>query len=252
MAISHLYGLLGYPLGHSFSKKYFSEKFNTMGLSDSHQYEQFEIPQIEDFLTLKSEQKALLKGLNVTIPYKQQIMPLLDEIDPAAAKIGAVNTIKIYPDGKTKGFNTDYWGFRQTIESWDAFPHFNLKKAVVLGQGGAAKAIIAALEDLGLEVWKVSRTPEEGQISYEDLAASMDEVGLIVNSTPLGMYPKIDTFPPIDYSLLNRQHYLYDIVYNPLRTAFLEKGIAQGVGGIYEGLEMLHGQADKAWEIWNA
>lgn len=252
MSISHLYGLLGYPLGHSFSKKYFTEKFENLGLSESHCYEQFEIPQIEDFLTLKSAQKDVLKGLNVTIPYKQQIMPLLDEIDPAAAKIGAVNTIKIYPDGKTKGFNTDYWGFRQTIEMWEAFPEFKLKKAVVLGQGGAAKAIIAALEDLGLEVWKVSRTPEEGQISYEDLATAMDEVGLIVNSTPLGMYPKIDTFPPIDYSLLTSQHYLYDIVYNPLRTAFLEKGIAQGVGGIYEGLEMLHGQADKAWEIWNA
>ena len=252
MSISHLYGLLGYPLGHSFSKKYFTEKFENLGLSESHCYEQFGIPQIEDFLTLKSAQKDVLKGLNVTIPYKQQIMHLLDEIDPAAAKIGAVNTIKIYPDGKTKGFNTDYWGFRQTIEMWEAFPEFKVKKAVVLGQGGAAKAIIAALEDLGLEVRKVSRTPEEGQISYEDLAAAMDEVGLIVNSTPLGMYPKIDTFPPIDYSLLTSQHYLYDIVYNPLRTAFLEKGIAQGVGGIYEGLEMLHGQADKAWEIWNA
>ncbi|CAM3766187.1 shikimate dehydrogenase family protein [Aquirufa aurantiipilula] len=252
MSISHLYGLLGYPLGHSFSKKYFTEKFEKWGLSESHSYEQFEIPQIEDFLTLKSAHKGQLKGLNVTIPYKQQIMSLLDEIDPAAAKIGAVNTIKIFPDGKTKGFNTDYWGFRQTIESWDAFPEFKSKKAVVLGQGGAAKAIIAALEDLGITVWKVSRTPVEGQISYEDLAAAMDEVGLIVNSTPLGMYPNIDSFPPIDYHLLNNQHYLYDIVYNPLRTAFLEKGVAQGVGGVYEGLEMLHGQADKAWEIWNA
>lgn len=252
MSISHLYGLLGYPLGHSFSKKYFTEKFQNWGLSESHSYEQFEIPQIEDFLTLKSAHKDQLKGLNVTIPYKQQIMSFLDEIDPAAAKIGAVNTIKIFPDGKTKGFNTDYWGFRQTIESWDAFPQFKSKKAVVLGQGGAAKAIIAALEDLGITVWKVSRTPVEGQISYEDLAAAMDEVGLIVNSTPLGMYPNIDSFPPIDYHLLNNQHYLYDIVYNPLRTAFLEKGVAQGVGGVYEGLEMLHGQADKAWEIWNA
>ncbi|MHA8053063.1 shikimate dehydrogenase family protein [Aquirufa sp. Wall-65K1] len=252
MSISHLYGLLGYPLGHSFSKKYFTEKFVKLGLSESHCYEQFEIPQIEDFLTLTSAKKDILKGLNVTIPYKQQVMPLLDEIDPAAAKIGAVNTIKIYPDGKTKGFNTDYWGFRQTIESWDALAQFKSKKAVVLGQGGAAKAIIAALEDLGMEICKVSRTPEKGQISYESLANIMDEVGLIVNTTPLGMYPKIESFPPLDYSLLRGQHFLYDIVYNPLRTAFLEKGLAQGVGGIYEGLEMLHGQADKAWEIWNS
>ncbi|RXK50948.1 shikimate dehydrogenase family protein [Aquirufa rosea] len=252
MSISHLYGLLGYPLGHSFSRKYFTEKFENLALSESHEYRQFEIPQIEDFLQVKAEHQGILKGLNVTIPYKQQIIPLLDELDPAAAKIGAVNTIKIYPEGKTKGFNTDYWGFRQTIETWDAYSLFKSKVAVVLGQGGAAKAIIAALEDLGMSVWKVSRTPEEGQISYETLALQMDEVGLIVNSTPLGMYPKVDTFPPIDYSRLKSQHYLYDIVYNPLRTAFLEKGIAHGVGGIYEGLAMLHGQADKAWEIWNA
>jgi shikimate dehydrogenase len=177
-------------------------------------------------------------------------MPLLDEIDLAAAQIGAVNTIKIAEDGYTRGYNTDYWGFRTTVEFWDKFKNFESLKACVLGQGGAAKAIIVALQDLGFEVIKVSRQVSDETVTYEQLQELMEEIGLIVNTTPLGMFPKVDDKPPIPYELLNKQHYLYDIVYNPLETAFLSVGLENKVGGIYSGLEMLHGQADKAWEIW--
>lgn len=251
MAVSSLFGLIGYPLGHSFSKKYFTEKFQVLGLSETHAYEQFELSSIDFLPELLQNHQGTLKGLNVTIPYKQAVIPFLDEIDEAAAKIGAVNTIKIFPNGKTKGFNSDYWGFRSTIEKWDAFPNFKNKKALVLGQGGAAKAIITALEDLQIEVIKVSRTVSVENITYADLEEQVEDFGLVVNTTPLGMYPNTETFPPLPYDKLSAQHFFYDIVYNPLQTAFLKKGLEHHIGGIHEGLEMLHGQADKAWEIWN-
>ena len=136
------------------------------------------------------------------------------------------------------------------MEFWDKFKNFGSLKACVLGQGGAAKAIIVALEDMGFEVIKVSRQASEEMVTYEQLPEMMEEIGLIVNTTPLGMFPKVDDKPPIPYELLNKQHYLYDIVYNPLETAFLKAGLDHKVGGIYAGLEMLQGQADKAWEIW--
>jgi len=252
MAISNLFGLIGYPLGHSFSKGYFSKKFVEMGLSETHAYELFPIPQIDDLPQLIAANKGILKGLNVTIPYKQQVLSFLDSIDPAAERIGAVNTIKFLPDGTCRGFNTDYYGFQNTLKKWEGFPIFSQYKALVLGQGGAAKAVIAAIEDLGIPVIKVSRNASEGIISYEQLPQLMSEVSLIVNTTPLGMHPKEETYPEIPFELLSKQHYLYDIVYNPLQTTFLKKGLEQGVGGVHEGLEMLYGQADKAWEIWNA
>jgi shikimate dehydrogenase len=251
MGITSLFGLIGYPLGHSFSKKYFTEKFLSLGISDTHAYEQFELSSIDLLPDLLKQHAGVLKGLNVTIPYKQVVIPFLDEIDAAAAKIGAVNTIKIYPDGRIKGFNSDYWGFRSTIEKWDAFPTFKDKKALVLGQGGAAKAIIAALEDLNIEVIKVSRSISIEHITYADLSEIIQDFALVVNTTPLGMHPNIESLPPLPYNQLNQQHFFYDIVYNPLQTAFLKKGLDQKIGGIHEGLEMLHGQADKAWEIWN-
>jgi shikimate dehydrogenase len=192
MPITDLYGLIGYPLGHSFSKKYFTEKFQSLGLSQSHAYEQFPIASIDEFPGLLDQYKSTLKGLNVTIPYKQVVMPFLDEIDPAALKIGAVNTIKIFADGKTIGYNSDYWGFKNTLTSWTALAYFKSKKALVLGQGGAAKAIIVALEDLGIQVIKVSRTASEHIISYDDIPKIISEIGLIVNTTPLGMFPNID------------------------------------------------------------
>ncbi len=251
MAITSLFGLIGYPLGHSFSKKYFTEKFQQLGLSETHAYEQFELSSIDLLPDLIQHHSGTLKGLNVTIPYKQAVIPFLDELDEAALKIGAVNTIKIFPDGKTKGYNSDYWGFRSTIEHWDAYLKIKSKKALVLGQGGAAKAIIAALEDLEIEVLKVSRTASQENITYADLTKIIDEFALVVNTTPLGMYPNIETFPPLPYELMGKQHFFYDIVYNPLQTAFLQKGINHGIGGVHQGLEMLYGQADKAWEIWN-
>jgi shikimate dehydrogenase len=245
-----LFGLIGFPLGHSFSKRYFTEKFEQLGLSETHAYTQFEIPSIQDFpLLLKTPG---IQGFNVTIPYKQQIIPFLDEIDPAAARIGAVNTIKVLADGRIRGYNTDYFGFQQTLKDWQAFSDFSGRKALVLGQGGAAKAVIAAIEDLGIPVIKVSRTASEGVVSYVDLTTLMDEVGLIVNTTPLGMHPKEDSCPPIPYNLLTSRHYLYDIVYNPLETTFLKQGEANGAGGIHTGIQMLYGQADKAWEIWQS
>lgn len=245
-----LFGLIGYPLGHSFSKRYFSEKFEQLGLQESHAYTQFEIPSIDEFPALLAT--PAIKGFNVTIPYKQQIIPFLDEIDPAAAQIGAVNTIKILPDGRTRGYNTDYFGFQGTLKAWSAFADFKMLKALVLGQGGAAKAVIAAIEDLGIPVIKVSRQAAEGIVSYEALPALMESIGLIVNTTPLGMHPNEAACPPIPYELLNGQHYLYDIVYNPLETTFLKEGLAHGAGGIHTGIEMLYGQADKAWEIWQS
>lgn len=252
MAISAQFGLIGYPLGHSFSKKYFTEKFAELGLSDSHSYEQFPIPSIDELPDLFAAYSTSLRGLNVTIPYKQQVIPFLDEIDPAAERIGAVNTIKILSDGRKIGYNSDYWGFRQTVEQWSAFENFQAKKALVLGQGGAAKAVIVALQDLGFELVKVSRVATEEAISYEMILEIVDEIGLIVNTTPLGMSPQVDSCPPLPYASLGAQHYFYDLVYNPLETEFLKRGLAQGIGGIHTGIDMLHGQADKAWEIWQA
>jgi len=248
--MNSLFGLIGFPLGHSFSKRYFAEKFDQLGLGDTHAYTQFEIPSIADYPNLL--RTPGIQGFNVTIPYKQQIIPFLDEIDPAAARIGAVNTIKVLPDGRTRGYNTDYFGFQQTLKDWSAYADFKSRKALVLGQGGAAKAVIAAIEDLGIEVIKVSRTASDGIISYDELPGLMGSVGLIVNTTPLGMHPNEEACPPIPYEQLASHHYLYDIVYNPLETTFLKEGIAHGAGGIHTGIEMLYGQADKAWEIWQA
>ena len=245
-----LFGLIGFPLGHSFSKRYFTEKFEQLGLSATHAYTQFEIPAIDQFPSLLGTEG--IKGFNVTIPYKQQIIPYLDEIDPAAARIGAVNTIKVLADGRTRGYNTDYFGFQQTLKDWSAYSDFSQRDALVLGQGGAAKAVIAAIEDLGIPVIKVSRTASDGVLAYEDLSAIMHSVGLIVNTTPLGMHPNEDSCPPIPYDQLASHHYLYDIVYNPLETTFLKQGMAHGAGGIHTGIQMLYGQADKAWEIWQS
>ena len=247
----HIYGLIGFPLGHSFSKGYFTEKFEKMGLSNTHVYEKFELENINDFSALLKAQSPNLMGLNVTIPHKQNVIPFLDAVDEAALKIGAVNTIKIMQDGTTKGFNTDYWGFRRTLEQWADFQAVKPKRALILGKGGAAKAIIQALQDLGMETQYVSRKKEDDTLTYNELTrAVMQEHLFIVNTTPLGMFPKMDSFPEIPYNLLTDKHLLYDIVYNPLETMFLKKGLEQGVKGVHFGLEMLHGQAEKAWEIW--
>jgi shikimate dehydrogenase len=247
-----LYGLIGKTLKHSFSKQYFTDKFQRENIAES-QYELFELTSASELKNLLTTQPTLV-GLNVTIPYKQDIVSLVDTLDSASAgRIGAVNTIKIYPDGITKGFNSDYYGFKQSLEDWlkklDRTPH--PMKALILGTGGASKAVAIALQDLYIPYQYVSRTSSSSSLAYEDLTQEiLTSHQLIINTTPLGMYPSIEACPPIPYEYLGSAHLLYDLVYNPLETLFMKKGIAQGAAA-FNGLEMLHLQAEKSWEIWN-
>lgn len=240
------FGLIGKKLSHSFSKKYFTDKFTLEGITDA-QYELYELESITELKSLLKQEPELV-GLNVTIPYKQDVIPLLDELDEAAARIGAVNTIKI-TEGFTKGFNTDYIGFKNTLDKF--YPKTEYKKALVLGTGGASKAVLTALEDLGIAYTSVSRTPKQGDLNYEQVTANLlKEYNLIINTTPLGMAPHADTYPSIAYEGITGSHYAYDLVYNPETTLFLEKCAARGAR-ILNGLGMLHGQAEAAWQIWN-
>ncbi len=245
------FGLVGFPLSHSFSKKYFAEKFQKENIIDA-VYDNYEIEDVS--LSLKDEivaQKGELKGLNVTIPHKQNVIPLLDELDDAAADIGAVNVIKILPDGKLKGYNSDYYGFKKSLEKFVGSSNLQNLKALILGTGGASKAVRKALEDLGIEYQYVSRNSSEGVISYDDIKEEViKEHQLIINTTPLGMYPKVENCPALPYDNIGEGHYLYDLVYNPEETLFMKKGRDNGAKAIH-GLEMLHLQAEKAWEIWN-
>ncbi|WP_247236883.1 shikimate dehydrogenase [Telluribacter sp. SYSU D00476] len=246
------YGLIGYPLTHSFSKSYFTSKFEKEGISDC-RYDLFEMESVEALPALLRTTPNI-RGLNVTIPHKQAVVPLLGDLDEASAgRIGAVNTIRVYPDGSTKGFNTDYYGFMESLAEW--MDHRGEAcsdvQALVLGNGGAAKAVMAALEDLKATYKLVSRQATEGALSYDDLTdAVMRDYRLIINTTPLGMYPKVDVAPPIPYDLLTRHHLLYDLVYNPVETLFLKRGMEKGAA-THNGMKMLHLQAEKAWEIWN-
>ncbi|WP_428655302.1 shikimate dehydrogenase family protein [Runella sp.] len=250
-----VFALIGYPLTHSFSKKYFTEKFENEGIENSC-YELLELPDYQNFPELIKAHSDL-SGLNVTIPHKQNIIPFLDELDAASAeRIGAVNTIKFLPDGKLKGYNTDYYGFRISLEKWlaDLTIIPSTLKALVLGNGGAAKAVLATLKDLHIDHKIVSRQPgnHEDAISYDDLTADIiAEHLLIINTSPVGTYPKIEECPAIPYALVSQQHLLYDLVYNPAETLFLKKGKKQGAQ-THNGLPMLQLQAEKAWEIWNS
>ncbi|QCR23631.1 shikimate dehydrogenase [Pontibacter sp. SGAir0037] len=240
------FGLIGKKLGHSFSKKYFSEKFLKEGIQDA-AYELYELPDIERLKALLEQEEGLV-GLNVTVPYKEEVLPLLDELDEAAAAIGAVNTIKI-SEGKLKGYNTDYIGFRKELEEF--YPEQQRGQALVLGTGGAAKAVKAALTDLQIPYMSVSRKPNADELSYQQLQpATLAQFNLIVNTTPLGMYPNTDELPRLPYNSLSSNHFLYDLVYNPELTAFMQKGMAAGAKTI-NGLGMLYGQAEAAWNIWN-
>tara|TARA_R110002049_G_scaffold108882_3_gene257483 strand:+ start:675 stop:1418 length:744 start_codon:yes stop_codon:yes gene_type:complete len=243
------FGLIGYPLGHSFSKKHFSEKFEKEGIEA--EYELYPLEDIEEFPALVKNTKGL-EGINVTIPYKESVMKFLDEVDEKAAAIGAVNTIKIQK-GKLKGYNTDYLGFKTSLVKLigaNPMP----ANALILGTGGASKAVQTALSDLGIQFKLVSRRPQEGQLTYEDFNTStpqyLNTYQLIVNTTPLGMTPKIDELPDLPYQQLTSDHFLYDLVYNPLVTAFMQKGI-EAKCWVKNGLEMLYGQAEASWEIWN-
>ena len=243
------FGLIGYPLGHSFSKNFFNEKFRSENICA--EYVNFEIPTIEDFnMVLKAN--PTLCGLNVTIPYKEQVIGYLDELDKDAAAIGAVNVIKIdRSKGKLKliGYNSDVLGFTQSIEGL-LEPHH--KKALILGTGGASKAINYGLKQLGLETLFVSRNRHnDNTITYSELTPEiMNDYKVIVNCTPVGMYPKADECPDIPYECLTPEHLLYDLLYNPDTTLFMKKGSDNGAI-VKNGLEMLLLQAFGAWDIWN-
>jgi shikimate dehydrogenase len=240
-----VYGLIGYPLSHSFSKGFFAEKFAREGIKGC-MYESFPIPGIEELPALIAQYPEL-QGLNVTIPYKQAVIPYLDELSPAAAQIRAVNCIR-FKDGRKTGYNTDAIGFRRSLEPLLRSHH---NKALVLGTGGAAKAVQYVLESLHIPYKLVSRQAGDDTIAYEQLdAAMMASHTLIINTTPLGMYPNVDAAPALPYEQLTDKHLLYDLIYNPAVTAFLQKGADKGAT-IKNGHEMLILQAEASWEIWN-
>ncbi|MBD5342675.1 MAG: shikimate dehydrogenase [Bacteroides sp.] len=245
-----LYGLIGFPLGHSFSARFFNEKFSREGIDAS--YRNFELEDIGQLMELLAEIPEL-KGLNVTIPYKEQILPYLTRTSADAAAIGAVNTVKISHDEEgnvtaLEGFNTDAPAFARTLA-----PLLPLEavSALVLGTGGASKAVSHALSALGISHQFVSRTPEEGELSYDELTAEiMAAHRLIINTTPLGMSPKTDACPPIPYEFLSSDHICYELIYNPETTLFMAKSAQEGAT-VKNGLDMLHLQALLAWKIWH-
>ncbi len=242
------YGLIGYPLGHSFSRQYFTEKFAAGGLHN-HIYENFELEDIWQLPALLEEHPDLC-GLNVTIPHKETVVPYLDWLEDSASRVGAVNTIKI-SRGRLSGYNTDYYGFRQSLLNWLPGEPATYK-ALILGSGGAARAVAAVLEELGIVYLIVSRKQQSGQLVYDDLPANkiLTHTPLLINTTPLGMYPHTDTYPDIPYHHLTPEHFVYDLVYNPEETLLLQKARERGAA-TKNGLEMLHLQADRAWEIWS-
>jgi shikimate dehydrogenase len=241
------FGLIGFPLGHSFSKLFFTEKFEKEGIDAV--YDLFPLEEIGQFVELIHDHE--LTGLNVTIPYKQQVMQYLDELDETAAEIGAVNVIKfIRKDNKLtlKGFNSDAIGFENSLIP---FLKPQYKHALVLGTGGASKAIFYVLKKMGIEPVYVSRTAGPGILSYEDLNRDiMMKNKLIVNCTPAGMFPNVDACPDIPYNFITNDHLLYDVIYKPDETLFMKKGKEMGATTV-NGLEMLYGQAKAAWVIWN-
>jgi len=243
------FGLIGFPLSHSFSKGYFAEKFINEGISDCN-YEIFPLENINLFSDLIANNQTIV-GLNVTIPYKKEIIPFLHKIDEGAAAIGAVNTIRVERVNnqiQLKGYNTDVYGFEISLLKLLKPTH---TKALILGTGGAALAVQYILNKLSITWKSVSRTSKENVFSYEDITdAVLAEYTLIINTSPLGMYPNSETCPALPYHALTRNHYLYDLVYNPKETLFLKKGKEKGCL-TKNGLEMLHLQAEKAWEIWN-
>ena len=234
------FALIGYPLGHSLSAKYFAEKFSAEGIDAEY-----------TLLPIESAEKVLphcemLSGFNVTIPHKQAIIPLLSVISEEAQEIGAVNCVKVTPNG-LKGYNTDVIGIRKSLEG------VKLKgaKALVLGTGGASKAVQYALRSSGAEVSVVSRTKGVAYLTYEDLSEDIiANTDIIVNTTPLGMYPNVDSAPELPYSALSAKHTLFDCVYNPRQTRFLQLGAERGATTI-DGLTMFYAQAEAAWKIWN-
>lgn len=243
------YGLIGYPLGHSFSISYFNQKFQDENIDAV--YENYEIPSIDALLEVLSSNPEL-KGLNVTIPYKEKVMPFLDTISPEALAIGAVNVIRVNHRGnkiELKGYNSDVIGFTKSIE-----PMLDKKwhqKALILGTGGASKAIDYGLRNLGLETIFVSRYERPDTIQYASITPEVvKEYNVIVNCTPLGMYPKTETCPDLPYEAMDNHTILYDLIYNPDETLFMKRGAQYGAN-VKNGLEMLLLQAFASWEFWH-
>lgn len=235
------FGLIGHPLGHSFSKTYFTEKFEQLSIDAC--YENYDLTNINQLPQLIKQHPGLF-GFNVTIPYKETILPFLDEIDPTAEALGAVNTVKVLPGGKLRGFNTDVIGIEKSL-------CINVNPALILGTGGASKAIQHVLRKKNIPFHLVSRNPLKGHFTYVSLTP--EDIGkhlFIINATPVGMTPKIDEAPLIPYEALTSQHVLFDLIYNPEETLFLKHGKEHGAQTI-NGLTMLHAQAEASWEIWN-
>lgn len=245
-----LYGLLGYPLGHSFSAKYFAEKFQKEGIEAV--YHNFEYPSVEEAMRFLLAQSNL-QGFNVTIPYKQDVIPYLSGLSSEAEAIGAVNVVCVKRSESGKnilyGCNSDVIGFRESIR-----PLLRTdvhKRALVLGTGGASKAVVHGLRQLGIEPMYVSRSASAGKLTYADLTEDvMKSYKVVVNCSPVGMYPKVDHCPDIPYQWLTPDHLLYDLVYNPLETLFMKRGAEHGAV-VKNGLEMLHLQAEAAWDMWH-
>jgi shikimate dehydrogenase len=250
MQMEKLYGLIGYPLSHSFSAGFFAAKFEKENIRNV-SYQNFPIKVISGFRDLLKKHPALA-GLNVTIPFKEKIIPLLDELSPEAESIGAVNTVKIIRTGekiKTIGFNTDVTGFEKSLDVNDAG---FLQKALILGTGGASKAAAWVLEQRKTHISFATRNPQSPRhISYDQISgAFLNEFDLVVNTTPLGMYPDVDTFPPLPYEELNGKQVFFDLIYNPQETLFLLKAANKNCKTI-NGVYMLEKQAESSWEIWN-
>lgn len=244
--VRKLFGLVGRNIDYSFSRSYFSRKFTDEGLTDC-QYTNFDTADIANFRDLIARHPELV-GLNVTIPYKEAVLPQLDKLDATACSIGAVNTIKIHPNGTLEGFNTDAYGFSESLKPLLQAHH---KNALILGTGGASKAVAYVLERLNIGYRFVSREKREHTIAYDELASAMESAQIIVNTTPVGTFPDIDQCPDIPYEKFAPTHIAFDLIYNPAETLFLKNAAMQGAM-TKNGLEMLVLQAEKSWEIWNS
>lgn len=253
IAMNKIFGLTGYPLSHSYSKKYFTEKFEKDNISDC-EYNLYPIEQINQLPKLIADNPTIC-GLNVTIPYKESVIPFLDELDDTAKAVGAVNCIKIvsgsdYKTPRFIGYNTDVFGFRQSIKPFLETQH---ERALILGTGGASKAVAFVLKEIGIDCYFVTRSKKSSNsFLYEELNEYIiNAFKLIVNCTHVGMYPNVNEAPPLPYNFITPSHLLYDLVYNPAETEFLKHGKLQGASTV-NGLSMLYQQAEEAWRIWNS
>ena len=244
--MNKVFGLIGKNISYSFSKKYFTDKFEKEEML-GYSYENFDLQAISQFPKIIRENPNL-RGLNVTIPYKEKIIPYLDKLDENASKIGAVNCIKFTKKGKLKGYNTDYYGFKKSLEPLLQTHH---QKALILGTGGASKAVAFALEELGILYTFVSRSKKENALDYKYInATTFDNYQIIINCTPLGTHPNIEEFPPIPYEFFTGEHIAFDLIYNPEETEFLKRAKANNAI-TKNGYEMLVLQAERGWKIWN-